>query len=187
MYCFHFLQRLMYTSVCLVLSLECYNCKLRPFSHYRKALAPRRKPYRIGFLYVHTNGDFGAISVSVTKRSRASKILNVDLYISDRSPPPLDFRCSVNKYSDRTERKWVGARAGTHWHAINIQPWVKIGILWAPSPLGPLLGPRDVWTTCSSCLLLPFILYWTVFHVDTKRYPVKCWRGLIIVQRLWSY
>ena len=31
---------------------------------YRIAFAPARKPYRIGGLFTHKNGDFGAISLT---------------------------------------------------------------------------------------------------------------------------
>ena len=36
--------------------------KVRLFSLYRIALAPARKPYPIGLLLTHKNGDFGAVS-----------------------------------------------------------------------------------------------------------------------------
>ena len=42
-------------------------CFLGIFTLYRKGFAPAPKPYRIGLLFTHNNGDFGAISV--TERS----------------------------------------------------------------------------------------------------------------------
>ena len=42
------------------------------FTVYRIAFAPTRKPYRIGLVFTHKNGDFGAISV--TERSCAAPI-----------------------------------------------------------------------------------------------------------------
>ena len=43
--------------------------------------APRRKSYRIGPLFTHNNGDFGAISV--TERSCAAPIFKVESHISE--------------------------------------------------------------------------------------------------------
>ena len=43
---------------------------------------PTRKRYRIGLLFAHKNGDFGAISV--TERSCAALISKVESDISDR-------------------------------------------------------------------------------------------------------
>ena len=44
--------------------------------------APAQKPYRVGILFTHKNGNFGAISV--TKRSCAALISKVKRHISDR-------------------------------------------------------------------------------------------------------
>ena len=41
-----------------------------------------RKPYRIGLLFTHKNGDFGALSV--TERSCAALISKVERHISER-------------------------------------------------------------------------------------------------------
>ena len=49
---------------------------------YRIDFAPARKPYRIGHLFAHKNGHFGAISV--TERSCAAPISKVESYISER-------------------------------------------------------------------------------------------------------
>ena len=54
----------------------------RFFSRYRIAFARARKSYRIGLLFTHNNGDFGAISV--TERSHTSLISKVKNHISDR-------------------------------------------------------------------------------------------------------
>ena len=48
---------------------------------YRIAFAPARKPYRIGILFTHKNGDFGAISVK--ERSCAPLISKVEFHILD--------------------------------------------------------------------------------------------------------
>lgn len=45
------------------------------------ALAPIRKQYRKGLLFIDKKSDFGAISVTV--RSCAATIMNVDGHISD--------------------------------------------------------------------------------------------------------
>ena len=37
-------------------------------------LAPARKQYRIGFLFTHKNGDFGAISVSGAAKQHLSDL-----------------------------------------------------------------------------------------------------------------
>ena len=44
--------------------------------------APARKSYRIGFLFTHKNGDFGAISE--TLQSCAAPISKVECFILDR-------------------------------------------------------------------------------------------------------
>ena len=51
------------------------------FALHRIALAPARKPLRIGFLFTHKNGDFGAISV--TERSCHAPILRMERHLSD--------------------------------------------------------------------------------------------------------
>ena len=45
-------------------------------------LAPKRKTYRIGLLFTHKNGEFGAIFV--TEQSFAAPISKVERHISDR-------------------------------------------------------------------------------------------------------
>ena len=52
------------------------------FTLYWIVFAPAQKPYRIGILFTHNNGDFGAISV--TERSCAAPIPKVERHISDR-------------------------------------------------------------------------------------------------------
>ena len=47
----------------------------------RTTFAQARKAYRIGLLFTHKNGDFGAISVA--KRSWAVPISKVESHISD--------------------------------------------------------------------------------------------------------
>ena len=44
--------------------------------------APPRKPFRIGILFAHKDGDFGAISG--TERKSAAPISKVKRHISDR-------------------------------------------------------------------------------------------------------
>ena len=44
--------------------------------------SPGRKPYRIGLLFTHKNGDLGALSV--TERSCAAPISKVESHISER-------------------------------------------------------------------------------------------------------
>ena len=46
------------------------------------AFAPAQKPYRIGLLFTHMNGDFGAISA--TAGSCAAPISKEESHISDR-------------------------------------------------------------------------------------------------------
>ena len=68
---------------------------------YRIAVAQARRtiPDRIGLLFRHENGDFGAISV--TKRSCGpAPISKVERQISDRFCVTL--WCIVNRYSDRS-------------------------------------------------------------------------------------
>ena len=52
------------------------------FIPYWIAFAPALKPYRIGFLFTHRNGDFGAISV--TERSCSATISKAESHISGR-------------------------------------------------------------------------------------------------------
>ena len=54
------------------------SCSYLPDSLF----APAQKPYRIGILLTYRNGDFGAISV--TERSCAAPIPQVERHISDR-------------------------------------------------------------------------------------------------------
>ena len=51
------------------------------YTLYRVAFAPARKPYRLGLLFTHKNGDFGAISV--TEQSCAALISKAESHISD--------------------------------------------------------------------------------------------------------
>ena len=64
------------------------------FTLYRIATAPARKLYKIGILFTHMSGDFGAIS-AVTERSFAGQIFNqIGVHtISDR------FLCRRKKLS----------------------------------------------------------------------------------------
>ena len=56
------------------------------FTLYQIAFAQARKPYRIVLLFIHKNGDFGAISV--TERSYAAPISNtVERHMSNRFWP----------------------------------------------------------------------------------------------------
>ena len=50
------------------------------YTKYRIVFAPARKPYRIGLLSTHKNGDFGAISVTEAKLRRAD-ILSEESHI----------------------------------------------------------------------------------------------------------
>ena len=54
------------------------------FTLYRIAFGPARKPYQIGLLIVHKNGDFGAISVA--EQCCAAPISKVD---NDQTPVSL--------------------------------------------------------------------------------------------------
>jgi len=69
------------------------------YTLYRIALAPTRKPYRIGHLFTQKNGGFDAISL--TERSCAALILKLDRHISDR--------LMWTGISDSTGSKWVVA------------------------------------------------------------------------------
>ena len=62
----------------------------------------------------------------------------------------------------------------------NIQMWEELGFS-LPDRLGQSFrhDVRGVYTICSSCGLLPFILYRTAFHVDKKCFPVWCKHSLI--------
>ena len=57
---------------------------------YRKAFAPTRKPYWIGLLLTHKNGDFDAISA--TKQSFAAPIPKVERHRLGVHTIPLAFR-----------------------------------------------------------------------------------------------
>ena len=59
---------------------------------YLTALAPGRKPSRIGFLFTHKNAHFGVVSVE--GRSRPAHILNVD-----RTGFYATLLCRMNRYS----------------------------------------------------------------------------------------
>ena len=59
-------------------------------------LALAQKPFRIGLLFTHNNGDFGVISI--TEWSCAAPISKVEQHISDRFCATL--WCNVNRYSD---------------------------------------------------------------------------------------
>ena len=52
------------------------------YTVHHVAFAPARKPYQIGLLFTHKNGDFGAISV--TAQSCAALISKAESHISDR-------------------------------------------------------------------------------------------------------
>ena len=52
------------------------------FTLYRVAFTPAQKQYRIGLLFTHKKGDFGAISVM--ERRCAAPISKVESHISDR-------------------------------------------------------------------------------------------------------
>ena len=52
--------------------LYCYFQNTSDNILYRIAFPPARKPYRVGLLFAHKNGDFGEISV--TERSCAALI-----------------------------------------------------------------------------------------------------------------
>ena len=73
---------------------------------HRIALTPTRKPYRIGPLFTHKNGDFGAISI--TERSCTATILRVDCHISDRFLP-LFITVFLGVWT-----VGVGEKTGTH-------------------------------------------------------------------------
>ena len=61
---------------------------------------PARKPYRIGLLFTHKNGDFGAISL--TERSCAAPIFYAEGHISDRcSEQQMAFRVSTKTKPDK--------------------------------------------------------------------------------------
>ena len=66
------------------------------FTLCRIALAPARKPYRVGLLFTLKNGDFSAISV--TGWSCVAPISKVERHISDGFCVTL--WCSVHSYSD---------------------------------------------------------------------------------------
>ena len=71
---------------------------------YRRAHAPSKTLY-------HKDGDFG--TVFVMERSCAVPLLKVDCHLSDRFCTTLRRR--VNRYSDLSGSKWVGARTGIYW------------------------------------------------------------------------
>ena len=62
---------------------ECMDQKVASdiFTRYRIAFAPARKSYRIGFLFTHKNGDYGA--ASVMERSRSTLVSKVMSHTSD--------------------------------------------------------------------------------------------------------
>ena len=68
------------------------------FTLCRMALPSARKPYLMGLLFTHKNGDFGA--VSVMKRSCTAPISKVERHISDRFCARL--WCSVNRKRSRS-------------------------------------------------------------------------------------
>ena len=67
-----------------------FNKSKAVFTIYQIAFAPAKKPYRIGLLFSHKNGDYGAISV--TERGCAALISNVERHISNKF-------CSVSTFS----------------------------------------------------------------------------------------
>ena len=78
---------------------------------YPTALAPTRKPHRTGLLFTHTNGDFGAISL--TARSCGTPVFESGSSHIGKVYPTLSR--NVNWYSDRSVSKWGGARTGIDW------------------------------------------------------------------------
>ena len=140
------------------------------FTLYWIALTQTIKPYRIELLFINKNGVFGAISVK--ERSCAAPISEVDRHISDRL---LLFRL-VNRYSDRSGSKWVGARTSTHWDGSRyseVRTEIKCTRPSRPTTLhnSAWYYVRCVWTTCSSSVPLPFKLYRIAFHVESKSCP----------------
>ena len=71
------------------------------FPVYWTPLAPARKPYQIGLLFTHKNGDFSGISA--TERICAALISKVEHHISVSFSDTL--WCSVNRYLDRSRSK----------------------------------------------------------------------------------
>ena len=80
------------------------------FALYQIAFAPSKKPYWIGLLFIHRNGDFGGIFV--TEGSCAEPPSKLERHISERFCAILWH--SVNMYSDRSGSESIGARAGIH-------------------------------------------------------------------------
>ena len=74
------------------------------FTLYRIDFAQTRKPYRIGLLFTHNNGDFGAISV--TKRRCPALSLNWR----------VKYRISVHTIPHRfcADTKTIPDRASVH-------------------------------------------------------------------------
>ena len=80
----------------------------RETSGYEAAM----RSYRIGLLFTHKNGDFGAISV--TEGSCAVPISKVERHISDWFCATL--WCNVDRYSHPNGNEEIGARPGIHWN-----------------------------------------------------------------------
>ena len=104
---------------------------------------PARKPYRIGLLFTHKNGDFGTISV--LERSPAWPISEVYQKMSYPVCVAATFWCSVNRHLDRSG---FGARTGFHWDGCKYSG-VRTGI-WFIKPSLPTAPAGWMLTTCSS-------------------------------------
>ena len=72
------------------------------FTAYWIAFAPPQKPYRMGLLYIHKNGDFGAISVTAD-RSCAAAIFKVARY-SFPGPIPPKFEHKLRRHKQSFEK-----------------------------------------------------------------------------------
>ena len=85
---------------------------------YRIAFAPKRKPFQIGLLFTHKNGDFGAISV--TERSWAFRSLKWRVtYRTGVHTIADSFSChchvSTKSHSVQCELgQWISAASSRH-------------------------------------------------------------------------
>ena len=88
------------------------------FTIYREAFPPAQKPYRIGILFTHKNGDFYAISL--TERICATPISKLESHISDmcshsisdsllcrHKKPSVGYSVNIALEEKKTARTWM--------------------------------------------------------------------------------
>ena len=127
------------------------------------ALARARKPYRVGILSTHMNGDFG--SISVTERSCHAPISKVERHISDRFCATV--WCKVTAIRTVAEVNKQEREMKLAVPEVNTQEWG----LGFSSP-NPLDQTAPAW--CSMCVNNLFHQFYAV-AVHTRHELITIW------------